>query len=230
MGSIQAFGVTDRINAGDIVVAAAATRDTRAVKKQFAAFAAQHRNFCTAHKKIDDAESKLHAVRDRIASLDVLQDLAIDRLVVALIGDGLPRLNAFAPFRAPAPSALKQMGDIAEAKESLALVKNIKQRKGLSKATLAATAAVEKIAKEIQSVAAPIAKLEADVATALKFRKGYAQSWSNAFAALKHAALAAEDDGARGLYDTLFVRVASKPAKKKSAKAKPGGETAPSTK
>ena len=48
-------------------------------------------------------------------------------------------------------------------------------------------------------------------------RDALAQAWETAFAGVKRAARAAEDDGAKGLYGVLFERAKAAPKRKKKA-------------
>jgi hypothetical protein len=99
------------------------------------------------------------------------------------------------------------------------------QRKGLSSGTYAKAKAAGKAAGNVLVEMKPVAKLEKACADARSARDALTLSWETAFAALKRAARAAEDDGAKGLFGALFERApkAKKNGKKtaKSADDKP---------
>lgn len=206
-----------RIEAGDSLLAAATTRDTARVKARLSAFAAAHRALTNAQRALDDAEAALGARRVAVAERDVDQDQLVDRVAAALVGDGLPRRNPFAPVSPLTATKLKDLGYGAEAAALLALVDRARKRKDLSPKTLTALGAAEKAATAVRSVLTAVAPAQAKVDRARTRRDALVQPWETAFAALKRGARAAEDDGATGLFAALFVSTApaKKPVKKK---------------
>jgi hypothetical protein len=148
-------------------------------------------------------------------------------LANALPADGLPRLNPFKTLGAPAPAVLCAMGYEAEAKTALALVAALQKRKGLSQASLAAAKTLAAAAKKVQQTLAPIAKLTKARTDAMSARDALDQAWETAFAALKRAARAAEDDGAKGLHAALFERAPKAKSKARAKKDAKGGEASP---
>jgi hypothetical protein len=146
-------------------------------------------------------------------------------LAGALAGDGLPRANPFAPLGAPAPAALCRMGYAAEAEKVLDLQKAVLKRKDLSAATKAKAKKAGASAGKLIAAIKPLAALEKARANARSARDALDQAWETAFARLKRAARAADDDGADGLFAALFDRAPKAPAKKKATKAK--GEAEP---
>ena len=96
-----------RIAAGDSLLEAAATRDTVKVKARLAGFAAAHRALAKAQAALDDAEATPSARRVAVAERDLDQDQLVDRVASALVGDGLPRKNPFAPLP-PLPATKPQ--------------------------------------------------------------------------------------------------------------------------
>jgi hypothetical protein len=208
-----------RIAAGDSLLEAAATRDTVKVKARLAGFAAAHRALTKAQAALDDAEATLSARRVAVAERDLDQDQLVDRVASALVGDGLPRRNPFAPLSPLTATKLKDLGYGAEAAAFLALIARARKRKDLSPRTLTTLGAAEKAATAVRSVLTAVAPAQAKVDRARTRRDALVQPWETAFAALKRGARAAEDDGATGHYSALFVSTApaKKPAKKKPA-------------
>src|SRR5262249_27689488 len=143
--------------------------------------------------------------------------------------DGLPRMNPFKPFGAPAPAALCKMGYGDEAEKLLELTKAVLKKKGLSSNSMAKARKAGAAAKKVLAEIKPIAKLAKTRASATSAREALEQAWETAFAALKRGARAAEDDGAKGLFAALFERTAAAKAKTKAKKAakksaKPSGD------
>lgn len=207
-----------RIAAGDSVIAAAKSVSTKPIAKRFTAFQKIHLAYVAADAKVKKATAALMTQQGKVAEADVDQDAAAMRLAGALPADGLPRLNPFKPFGAPPPTALCAMGHAAEAKTALALVQKVQKRKGLSKTSLDAAKDLGATAKKVQATLAPIPKLTKARTDAMSARDALDQAWETAFAGLKRAARAAEDDGAKGLYAALFERA---PKARSKAKAKP---------
>jgi len=125
--------------------------------------------------------------------------------------------NPFKPFGAPSPTALQGLGYAEEAKQILVLESAVLKRKGLSKASIDAAKAAGKAARGVQAELAAIPKLEKARTAAMPRRDALAQAWETAFAGLKRAARAAEDDGAKGLHGALFGRAKASPKPKKKA-------------
>ena len=125
-------------------------------------------------------------------------------LADALVGAGLPRKNPFAPLGFEAPAAIMKMGYEKEAKRVKDLAAKVAGRKDLAKAHAAAARAA-KAAKAVTAALAKVPAAEAKRTAAITVRDGLAQPWETAWKALKNAARTAEDDGATGLFDALFV-------------------------
>lgn len=100
----------------------------------------------------------------------------------------------------------------------LLLEKAVLKHKNLSKGSAAAAKAAGKAALTVQAELEAIPKLEQARTAAITRRDALAQPWETAFAGLKRAARAAEDDGAKGLYGVLFERAKAAPKRKKAPK------------
>ena len=209
-----------RIAAGDSVFEAAKTVETKPIAARLAGFQKAHSSYGTADAVVKKAGEALQKQQARVAEADVDQDSAVGDLAIALPADGLPRLNPFKPLGAPAPSTLQALGYADEAKVVLALEAAVLKYKNVSKGSIAAARAAGKAALRVQAELSAIPKLEKARTDAMTRRDALAQPWETAFAGLKRAARAAEDDGAKGLYGALFGRAKAAPKPKKAAAPK----------
>jgi hypothetical protein len=205
-----------RIAAGDSVIEAAKSTDAKAVTVRLAGFVKAHSSYSVADVGVKKASEALQKQQVKVAEADVTQDGAVGDLAIALPADGLPRLNPFKPFGAPAPATLQGLGYAEEAKAVLALESAVLKHKNISKGSIAAAKAAGKAALRVQVELKAIPKLEKARTDAMTRRDALAQPWETAFAGLKRAARSAEDDGAKGLYGVLFERVKAAPKKKKA--------------
>jgi hypothetical protein len=227
MATLQSgYSPGTRIDTGDSVISASASVNTKSIAKRLGAFKTAHAAYRAADAQVKKAMDALQKQQAKVAEADVDQDDAVNELATELPRDGLPRVNPFKPFGAPAPSVLCGMGYSDEAQAVLRLEKAVLKRKGLSSGSIAAAKNGAACAKKVLAALAPIAKLEKSRSEAITRRDALAQTWETAFAALKRGARYAEDDGAAGLYAALFDRPA-KPSGKKKAKPAPKEESAP---
>jgi hypothetical protein len=212
-----------RIAAGDSVLEASKSVDMAPVTRRLAAFKKVHQAYSDADAAVKKATEALQAQQARVGEADVTQDDAVDHLAAGLAGDGLPRMNPFKPFGAPAPAALQKMGYGDEARALTALAGAVPKRRGLSDGTIAAAKAAAKAAAAVEAELGKLPKLEKARTAAMSRRDAFAQAWETAFAGLKRGARAAEDEGAKGLHAALFDRKAppKKAAKKPAASAAP---------
>lgn len=225
MATIQSGGSPgSRIDAGDSVLAATKSLNTKPVTKRLTAFRQVHQAYIAADTRAQKATAALRKQQEKVAELDVDQDEAVNGLAGALPADGLPRANPFKVFGAPAPAALCGLGYGEEARQILALEKAVRKRAELSAASRAAAGKAGAAAKKVLSALDDIPRLEKARADAITARNALEQGWETAFAGFKRAALAAEDEGAQGLFTALFDR-APRPKKAKGKKGK-GEETA----
>jgi hypothetical protein len=208
-----------RIAAGDSVLEAAKSTDTKPVAGRLAGFTKAHTSYSAADAIVKKAGEALQKQQAKVAEADLAQDVAVADLAAALPLDGLPRLNPFKPFGALPPTKLQGLGYAEEAKAVLALETAVLKHKNLSKGSAAAAKAAGKAALRVQAELKAIPKLEKARTDAMTRRDALAQAWETAFAGVKRAARAAEDDGAKGLYGVLFERAKAAPKRKKTASA-----------
>lgn len=208
-----------RIEAGSDVLRATKQVSTAPVAKKLAAFKKLHATYVAADKKVKAALGNKAKQERLVGTKDAIQDDDLDALATKLAGDGLPRTNPFKPLGAPAPSELRKVDATVEAEALIKLAGKVEKYPGLSDASRKAGAKMALSARAVLAAAAPLEKLGAKVTKAIADRDALARPWEKAFAVLKRGARTADDDGAQGLYDALFVRGAAKaPAKKKRAK------------
>ena len=218
-----------RILAGNHVLEAAKTVDVSAVKKRLALFATAHKELRAAEEAITKADDALRAQQTKVADADISQDDAVDALAVALVADGASRIQPFKKLGFASPSDLKELGYAREAKEAKRLAKAASKGK-TSKGTAAACKKLDGAAQAVKTALASIPKLDEALRGARTRRDAVAQPWETAFVALKNAARAAEDDGARGIFDALFqvdAPRAKKPVKKSAGDTPPPAVAAP---
>ena len=215
-----------RIDAGDDLHRAAAEIDTELVAKKLASFRARQAAYVAADKKVKAAVENEIAQERLLGAKDAVQDEDVDTLASKLAGDGLPRTNPFKPFGAPAPSVLKITDAVVEAETIVSLTAKIAKRRDLSKDSQAAATKACAAAKAVSVAAKPLPALRKKVVEAMAARESLAPGWEKAFSVLKRAARAAEDDGAPGIYEALFLRGAPKATGKKRA-AKKGPDAKP---
>ncbi len=205
--------LSSRIEVGDAVFAAAETTDTKLVAKRLSTFRKAHDVLKKATDALNAAEEKVREAEQVVAEADTVQDGSIDVLANALIGIGQPRTQPFKGLSSVSPSKMQVMGYAKEAKALLALVGKVRKRKGLTPTVTAACKESERTAKAVIDALEPVDKLRKAESAARTRRNALTQSWETAYAALKRGAKSAEDDGAVGLFDTLFRDPNAKPAK-----------------
>lgn len=216
-----------RIDAGSSILHAAEHADTKPIAGRLAAFTKIHKVYCKADEEVKAASEALLAQQRKVAEEDVEQDADVNGLASALVGEGLSRQNPFKELKFASPSEVCAMGYEREANVVIKLADAVEKRKGAGKASKAAADKARASAKRVLAAMKPIAKLEKGRSDAIAKRNALEQPWETAFAALKRGAKAAEDDGAKGLYNALFVRPSSKSTKKRAPKAAKAGSKKP---
>ena len=215
-----------RIEFGDALLDAARAVDTRLVKERLAAFERIHKAYRSATTKVEQAWQRLHRQQQQVAEADVAQDESAEKLASALAGDGLPRTNPFKKLGFDAPSKLIKLGYEKEARQLLKLVKKVTAgSEQFSKMSQSAARAVEKAAQTVLKAITPVSTLEKTYRAALVQRDALAQQWETAFAAVKRGVKAAEDEGAAGLFASLFESTAARLGIQRAAR--PKASTAP---
>jgi hypothetical protein len=210
-----------RVEVGDAILEAAKKTNTKAIAPRIAAFKKIHAAYLKANEQVRKADGALKAQQEKVAEADVDQDAAVQSLASALAGEGLPRTNPFKPLGFASPSAISQMAYAKQAAAVGELAAAAENRKGAGAASKKAAATARAAAKRVLTAIKPVERLEKDRSNAMAGRDALEQPWETALAALKRGAKAAEDDGAKGIYNALFVRASAKKNAKPSAKRTP---------
>jgi len=213
-----------RIAAGDHVLEAAKTADTRAVKAKLAAFARAHAALVAAHAVATKAEMALHDAQDAVGDADAEQDAAVHALAAKMVGDGAPKANPFNVFGLAAPSVVAVTAVEKEVALTAKLATLASKWKSATIGTKQAAALLAKKSAGTKKALADMVPMRKAQAAAIAKRDALGVPWARAFAHLKNAARTAEDDGARGLYAALFGVTAAPRAR---AARKVGGAEVP---
>jgi len=97
------------VRRGESILSAARAIDTSLVKARLERFERAHQDYADAHRKVEAAEGQLRMAEIRVETCDAVQDKAVAALAGALIADGQPYANAFAPFGALPISKLTRL-------------------------------------------------------------------------------------------------------------------------
>lgn len=234
MATLQSGGAPrSRVEAGDHVMEAAtalgATRTKVVVAARLTGFATQHAAYQKAEGVVQKADGALRKAQEKVGDCDVTQDAAVEGVASGLVSDGFPRVQPFKPLGFKAPSDIKSQGYGDEADTVLKLAAKVKAHKPALPAATKAAAVAVKAANAVKAALVPIAALTKARTAAISRRDALEQPWETAFASLKRATRAAEDEGAKGLFDALFGSAkpkapTAKAKAKKAAKAKKGAE------
>ena len=191
-----------RVKAGKLVMARGASVDVRPVKKSFDAMRSIHGAYDKAHEAAKAAAERLAKAESQLGELDVTQDASVDTLAVAHTTAGALRTKPLAAYKAGSVSDIK---GIPAEKEAQLLIKIATKAKAHEDAGVKrAGAAMEKAAKAVLAGAKRIKPLIDKRNEAIAARDALAPGWEKAFATLKRAVRAAEDEGATGLFAALF--------------------------
>ena len=220
---------TSQLNAGASILAAARTADTRLIKERIAAFERAQRAYAATQDRVNAAEARLATAQTSLGELDADQDEAVDALARALVADGQSLKNPFGAVSSFTPRQLMGQPVAEEAKAMHQLAAAVQRTKGLSKASLQAAQAADKAAGAVEQQLAQMTKLQDAIRQARHDRDAAAQTWAAQLASLKRGARAAADDGAPGLYATLFDRPARTNGNGKSPKPAPAPASSPNT-
>ena len=210
---------TWRLRLGNTVLSAASATDTSLVKTRLAQFERVHRSYADAQRKVGSAESQLRAAVGRLEHCDALQDKAVDALFRALIADGQPADQPFAPFGGPTLKGLVRLPFAEEAEAIHQLVAAVLRDEHLGKATIQAAQAAEKAARAVEQALVAVQTMEQRVREARQKRETRGQAWDNGLGSLKLDARAVARAGMPHVYAALFP---SRPiTKNKAATANP---------
>jgi uncharacterized protein YgbK (DUF1537 family) len=194
-----------QLKSGAAILAAARTVDTRLIKDRLAAFARVQQGYADAHAKVQQGATELEKAQAQFRSE---QQRVVDALARALVADGQPLRKPFAAFGPVTMGALTRMPPAAAIKALAELIAALRRSKTLGKVTLQTLPDAEKTARGMEQALARIEVLGTAAGDAHATRDAVKQTWDTALGALKRGARAAADDGAPGLYTTLFARPA----------------------
>jgi len=201
------------VRRGESILSAARAIDTSLVKARLERFERAHQDYADAHRKVEAAEGQLRMAEIRVETCDAVQDKAVAALAGALIADGQPYANAFAPFGALPISKLTRLLPRKEAEAVHDLVAAVQRDTRLSPTTQKAAQAADKAARAVEQALVPFQNMQKGVREARRMRDVHAQAWDTGLAALRHDAQAAARDGTPQVYAALFppARPAAKP-------------------
>ncbi len=202
--SIQ--GHAGRLHTGTVVLSAAKSVDTSCVANRLAAFTEAQAAYAAAQRVVDDIQTRINTELAKLADEDAALEIALDKLVLALLMDRQPRLSPFAAFGAPSPSALMRVAYDEKPKGLRKLIGAIHRDETLSQASHDAATAVEAAVQVLEEALAPILTLQEELVAARSDRDAFGERWDEALASLKRGAQAGVDEGAPGLYAALFER------------------------
>lgn len=210
-----------RVKVGDWLIDSERGVDTKPVKARFSVFKRIHLDYGKANDAVVKASEALTKAERNLGELDVDQDGTLDALGLAHMNLGASRQNPLAEYKLGTISDIKELAYEKEAK--LLLKMSAKAKKHPNAAVKKAGAAMEKAATAVLNGIKPIEGLIKARDGAMRARDAKAPAWEKAFASLKRATRAAEDDGATGLFAALFEveKPKSKPAKAKPVKDEP---------
>jgi hypothetical protein len=211
-----------RVLVGGGILQRAKTVKLGAVAGRLKAFSRTHKAFLRLEDAVRRAEAKLQQQQARSGEADAAQDLEVERVAGALVGDGYARKNPFDVMGLPSPSTIKGMERSEEAKVVLKLAATVKKRKDVSAATLAAAARAEKAARAVLAAVAPIAKLADARTKAIAARDALEGEWEYRYASLKLGAKVATTDGDGRVEEALFG-TSTAPVKRRAKKTRNGG-------
>ena len=191
-----------RIKVGKLVLGRAVSVDTKPVKKQLNALRSVNGAYEKTHKGATEASKRLANAEARVGELDATQDASLDRYAAAYVAQGASRTKPLAEYKAGSVTDIKTMATEKEAKLLLKLATKGKahQDAGIKRAATQ----MEKAAKAVLAAKKPIEGLIEKRSEAIAARDALAPRWEKAFATLKRAVRAAEDEGATGLFEALF--------------------------
>ena len=207
-----------RVLVGGGILKRAETVKLGAVADRFKAFSRTHKAFVRQDGAVQRAEAKILRQQQRSGEADAAQDLEVEHVASALVGDNYARTNPFKVLGFPSPSTIKGMERSAEAKVVLKLAAAVKKRKDVSAATLAAAARAEKAARAVLAAVAPIAKLADARTKAIAARDAIEGDWEYRYAGLKLGAKVATTDGDGRVEEALFGTSAAPKRRAKKSK------------
>jgi len=198
-------GLGKKLEAGASILDAAETVDIEPIAEHVATFAQVQGQFRTAQQRIDLLATQLATARRTLRQLDAQQAAAVNMFAAALALAGWPRLNPFAAFGAPPPSALVRLPYAKEAATIHRVVAAVMQTKPARRETIEAAQRADEAATAVELGLKIVAKQQSILRALRHQRNNIVQHWTASVAALKHRTHAAADD-APTLHVVLFER------------------------
>ena len=191
-----------RVKVGKMVLARAVSLDIKLVKKPFDGMRSAHGAYDKAHSAARLAAERLAKAEAQLGELDVTQDVSVDVFAVAHTTAGAVRTKPLAEYKAGSVSEIKAM---PTKKQAQLLIKVATKAKAHEHASVKrAAASMEKAAKAVLAGNQRVEGLIEKRNEAIAARDALSPRWEKAFATLKRAVRAAEDEGATGLFEALF--------------------------
>ena len=191
-----------RVKAGKLVLARAVSVDTTSVKRQVDGLRSANGSYEKAHHAASVAAARLAQAEAVVGERDVTQDASLDTFAAAHIVQGASRVKPLADYKAGSVSDIKVMP--AEKQAKLLLKLATKGKASTDAGVKRAAVQLEKAATAVLKAIAPIEGWVEKRNEAIAARDALAPRWEKAFATLKRAVRAAEDEGAEGLFEALF--------------------------
>jgi hypothetical protein len=190
------------VKAGKLIIARATNVDMAPVKKTFDGMRSAHTAYDKAHSAASLAAERLAKAEAQLGELDATQDASVDAFAVAHVTAGASRTKPLAAYKAGSVSDIKGMP--VEKQAQLVIKLATKGKAHEDAGVKRAAGAMEKAAKAVLAGVKRIEPLIEKRNEAIAARDALAPRWEKAFASLKRAVRAAEDEGASGLFAALF--------------------------
>lgn len=215
-------GHAGRLEIGRMVLVAAESLDTSRVAERLAVLAAENTQYAAAIQTVAEAQAREAGAGKGVEDAVALVDAALDRLIAALVVDGVSYREPLAAYGTN-PSALKAaaLGEKTGLVTKLlaAVQRDAKRGPAVGEAVTTVAEAVAGYEERRRA----LAEAEEEVRGRRVTRDVAAARWEEAFARLKRSVKVAEDDGAAGLYAALFDR-ARRPATVRARSAPKAGQ------
>jgi hypothetical protein len=202
----------------ELINAATGVTFSKELKSRFERFRRAHLAWVAANNKVESAAEVETAKRLNQAEADAEQDELVDLLATMLVTDGFSRTSPFKNLSAFAPTQMKKLGDVKEAKACLQLARNVSKSKTASAKTKTVAAKLVTAANKVIALAKPIADAQEGTSGRRQNRDALVGEWGKSYRLLKQAALLEREEEGTTTFDALFP-AQSRPAKKRATKA-----------
>jgi len=206
--------LTQRMDVGEAILAAAQLTDTTTVADPLRAFVDAHAVFTEAQTAVAVAQRGVDEVADDIGNLATHMHEAVDTLVRSLMMDGGERPNPLVAYGDTSSYALNRLVPAEAAPAVRRLLKVVFNDRNLSATSRAAAESADRTAQAVVDALPAIEPLEAKLREARRRRDTLGDRWDEALTVLRHGARYADSAGAHGLYDVLFGRARRRPSRK----------------